>query len=153
MTHHNLDPYPNPKDKSPIYVNEPWLIDKSLLELSELLESAEDDDNVRIYLPMDLSKDAILRRLDRLIAQYGEANEENETEFSIDVDAIISQIEIYDQVWYVRHMPEAGKHSREAIAIVKEFVARLKEIPDGCAECFPFETIEELEREYLGEGE
>ena len=31
MEHHSLDPYPEPKDKSPLYINEPWLIDKSLL--------------------------------------------------------------------------------------------------------------------------
>lgn len=49
----------------------------------------------------------------------------------VDVDAIISQIEIYDRVWYVRHMPHEGEHSREAISLVKEFVARLEEIPDG----------------------
>lgn len=32
MEHHSLDPYPIPKDKKPLYINEPWLIDKSLLE-------------------------------------------------------------------------------------------------------------------------
>lgn len=31
----------------------------------------------------------------------------------------------------------------------KEIVTRLEEIPDGCAECFPFELIDELKREYL----
>ena len=30
--HHNLDPYPVPRDIKPLYINEPWLIDKSLLE-------------------------------------------------------------------------------------------------------------------------
>lgn len=134
MAHHNLDPFPIPKDKDPQYVNEPWLIDKPLSELPEMAAPDEDDDNVRIYVPLDLSKDAILRRLERVIAQYGEATEENESEFSMDVDAIISQIEIYDQVWYVRHMPEDGGHSTEAVALVKEFVARLEEIPDGGAE-------------------
>ena len=86
-----------------------------------------------------------------MIAQYGEATEENESEFSMDVDAIISQIEIYDQVWYVRHMPEDGGHSTEAVTLVEEFVARLEEIPDGGAECFPFEVVEELKRGFLGE--
>ncbi len=62
----------------------------------------------------------------------------------------ISQIEIYDQVWYVRHMPDEGDHSQEAKDLVKDFVKRLEEIPDGCAECFPFDTIEELKKEYLG---
>ena len=46
-------------------------------------------------------------------------------------------------------MPENDKHSAEAIELVREFVSRLEEIPDECAECFPFETIEELKTEYL----
>jgi len=149
MEHHRLDPYPIPKDKTPLCINEPWLIDKSLLEYPPCREPDEKEDNVRIYIPMDLNREAILRRLDRVIAHYGEANEANEMEFSVDVGSIISQIEIYDQVWYVRHMPPEGEHSREVISLVKEFVARLEEIPDGCAECFPFETIDELKREYL----
>lgn len=28
--HHKLDPYPVPKDKDVLYINEPWLIDKSI---------------------------------------------------------------------------------------------------------------------------
>ena len=50
-------------------------------------------------------------------------------------------------------MPKEGRHSREAVELVREFVAKLESIPDGCAECFPFETIEELRREYLGKEE
>ena len=149
MRHHRLDPYPIPKDKTPLYINEPWLTDKSLLEYPPRREPEETEDNVRIYIPMDLNREAILRRLDSVIAHYGEANEENEMEFRMDVDAIISQIEIYDQVWYVRRMPHEGKHSREAISLVEEFIARLEGISDGCAECFPFNTIEELKRKYL----
>lgn len=149
MERHRLDPYPIPQDRTPLCINEPWLIDKSLLEYPPHREPDEKADNVRIYIPMDLNRDAILRRLDRVIAQYGEATEENEMEFSIDVGMVISQLEIYDQVWFVRHMPPDGEHSMEAISLVKEVVARLEEIPDGCAECFPFDTIDELKREYL----
>ena len=98
---------------------------------------------------MDLNRDAILRRLDRVIYQYGEANEDNEMEFGTDVEMILSQVEIYDQIWFVRHMPEEGEHSREGIELVKAIVERLEGIPDGCAECFPFGMIEELKREYL----
>lgn len=46
-------------------------------------------------------------------------------------------------------MPKAGDHSKEVIALVEEFVERLEEIPDGCAEMFPFETIDTLREEYL----
>ncbi len=90
-----------------------------------------------------------MRRLDAIIYHFKEANESNEFPFSVAVNELISQIEIYDQVWYVRHMPQEGTHSLEAIELVEEFIARLREIPDGCAERFPFETIDELEKEYL----
>ena len=84
-------------------------------------------------------------------AQYGEATEENEMEFGIDVGMIISQVEIYDQAWPIRHMPKEGEHSPEGKALVREVITRLEEIPDGCAECFPFETIDELKQEYLSD--
>ena len=149
MEHHVIDPYTLPKDKQALYINEPWLVDKTLLELPIHPNPEEENDNIRVYVPLDLNKEAILRRLDRLIVQYGEANEYNESEFSVDVDRLVSQVEIYDQIWSIRHMPEDGKHSTEAVELIKEFVERLKDIPDGCAECFPFETIDELSREYL----
>ena len=149
MEHHVIDPYTLPKDKQALYINEPWLVDKTLLELPKHPEPEEEKDNIRVYVPLDLNKEAILRRLDRLIIQYGEANEDNESEFSIDVDRLVSQVEIYDQIWSIRDVPEEGKHSAEAVELVKEFVERLKDIPDGCAECFPFETIDEMSREYL----
>lgn len=55
-----------------------------------------------------------------------------------------------DKMWSVRHMPEEGKHSAEAVVFVKEFVSMLEEIPDGCSEYFPFNVIDELRDEYLG---
>lgn len=70
--------------------------------------------------------------------RYGEANESNEMCFEGDVEQLIIQIEIYDQIHYVRNMPEEGRHSAEAVALVEEFVERLEQIPDGCAQCFPF---------------
>ena len=54
------------------------------------------------------------------------------------MNQILNQVEIYDQVWHVRHTPENGKHSEEAVILVKEILEKLKNIPDGCAECFPF---------------
>lgn len=150
MEHHSLDVYPVPREKAPMYINEPWLIDRSLMGEHVQREPEEKEDNIRIYIPMDLNRESIMRRLANIISLYEEASEENEFNFSQDVDAIISQIEIYDQIWYVRHMPPDRKHSAEAVALVKDFVAQLEEIPDACAERFPFETIDELKREYLG---
>lgn len=155
--YHKLDSYPVPKDKGALYINEPWIIDKSIYfetikQQQEKIEPDTEEDNIRIYLTMDLNKKTILRRLRNLVYHYEEANEENESDFSDDVYRLISQIEIYDQVWYVRHMPNDNiqRHSDEAKELVKEFIRELERIPDGGAEMFPFETIEELKREYLG---
>ncbi len=146
---HNIEHYSIPMVELPLYVNEPWLIDKTLLEYPIHLTPEEEDDNIRVYVPLDINKEAILRRLDSVIAHYGETNESNELDFRIDVGMILSQVEIYDQVWFMRNMPGEGKHSKEAISLIKEIIARLEAIPDGCAERFPFEDIEELKREYL----
>ena len=155
MEHHKLDPYPLPKEKLPLYINEPWMIDKSIIECRQAEADRMPDqasDNIRVYLPIDLNKTAILRRLHRVIAQYQEALYKNEMEFWVDTQMLVSQIEIYDQIWYVRHMPKEGNHSLEAKELVKEFVGLLKEIPDAGAETFPFELIEELAEEFGVQG-
>ncbi|MDY3257801.1 MAG: hypothetical protein SOX14_05700, partial [Ruminococcus callidus] len=84
-----------------------------------------------------------------VISLYGHAAEANEMDFSYDVNSLISQIEIYDQVWFVRHCPKHGRHSTEAIDLVKEFVRRLEDIPIDDAVLFPYDTIDELKKEYL----
>lgn len=68
--HHQLDPYPIPKEKSPLFINEPWLLDKTLVEYPRNKEPDEKDDNVRVYVPLDLNREAILRRLNRIIYHY-----------------------------------------------------------------------------------
>lgn len=125
---------------------------KRALKMTDLRKLPDEEkDNIRIYAPLDLNKKAILRRLDSVICHYEEANEGNEADFAQDVEMLLSQIEIYDQIWYVRHMPKDGEHSLEAKDLVEEFIAKLEDIPDGCAECFPFEIIDRLREEYLGE--
>ena len=97
---HKLSVDPVIKEDSPLYVNEPWIIDQSY----ELID--EDDlyvkDNIRIYVPLDLNEDRILSRLRYIIGKYRVASETNEVNFSIDVGKLIYQIEIYDQIWFVR---------------------------------------------------
>ena len=147
--HHILDVYPIPREKEPMFINEPWLIDKTLLESCEEEYPDKEKDNIRVYVPLDLNHSAILRRLEAVIDRYGEANEENEMDFSIDVEGILSQVEIYDQIWYVREYQETMRHSQRAVSLIKEIIVLLENIVDGGAECFPFETIEELRKEYL----
>lgn len=35
MKHHDLDVYPIPREKTPMYINEPWLIDRLIKERKE----------------------------------------------------------------------------------------------------------------------
>ncbi len=152
MEHHNLDTHPLPKDKSPIYINEPWLIDNSLQWRQPngySPEPLDDADNVRVYVPLDLCKEAILRRLREVIDQRGAVTEKNESDYRYDVITLINQIEIYDQVWFIRHMPKQGKHSVEAIELVKDFVAILEDMEVYDAEIFPYSTIEKLRKEFI----
>ena len=87
IIHHNLDPNPIPKDNTPLYVNGPWLVDDSILYGQVFNREPENEpDNVRIYVPIDLNRKAILRRLRMIIARYEEANEDNEFEFSMEVE-------------------------------------------------------------------
>lgn len=153
MEHHDLDINPIPKESKPLFINEPWLIDRSLQWIQETgydPTPLPDDDNIRVYLPMDICKSAILRRLADVISRYGPATEANEMDFSYDVNTLISQIEIYDQVWFVRHCPKHDRHSAEAIELVKEFVVKLEDIQVNDAVFFPYDTINELKKEYLG---
>lgn len=48
---------------------------------------------------------------------------------------------------YVHHMK--GNTAGKRITLAEEFATWLEEIPDGGAECFPFETIDEMKQEYL----
>ena len=97
MEHHDLDIDPIPKESKPLFINEPWLIDRSLQWIRETgydPTPLPDDDNIRVYLPMDICKSAILRRLADVISLYGQAAEANEMDFSYDVNSLISQIDI-----------------------------------------------------------
>lgn len=126
MEHHDLDIDPIPNESKPLFINEPWLIDRSFQWIQETgydPTSLPDNDNIRVYLPMDICKSAILRRLADVISHYDPAAEANEMDFSYDVNTLISQI---------------------------EFVKKLKEIQVHDAELFPYDIIDELKKEYLG---
>ena len=41
MEHHEITPYPIPKDKAPLFINEPWLIDKYLFDYSDIIKKPE----------------------------------------------------------------------------------------------------------------
>ena len=153
MTHHTLDIYPIPEGQA-LFINEPWLVDDSMFQYGKWeKEPDRASDNVRIYVPLDLNREAILRRLRLTCSRYGDVDWKNESDFSCEVDQIICQIEIYDQVWRSRHpITKAGrvsKHSAEGAELVGEVIKILQEVGDnGSGETFPYEIIEELKKEY-----
>ena len=125
----------------------------------DLNSVSEEDDGFVISSKVKINPESILARLDSIIRHYGEATEENEFEFSSDVSELVSQIEIFDQSIINKYKASEfgelssylGKndHSKEAIELVEEFVEVLQDIPDGCAELFPFDMIDELTEEFL----
>ena len=71
--HHTLDIKPAPENV--LYINEPDLADATINYFGTgKLEEESQADHIRVYVPLDLSADAILRRLRFLVCRYKEAN-------------------------------------------------------------------------------
>ena len=161
--HHKLDIHPNQTDV--LYVNELSLAGKTPYETKQDMDKALTgrtksngeilpDDNVRIYVPMDLNADIIMWQLYSLFGSLGYPSESNESVYSSTVRRIISQLEIYDQVWSARNVGETVqkedggvRHSRQGIELAGKIVKYLED-NDGSAECFPYDEIEELKNEF-----
>lgn len=157
--HHKLDIHTIPANV--LYVNELSLAGKVPYETKDTMEKAITgkikskggilpDDNVRIYVPMDLNTDIIMWQLYSLHGSLGYPTEKNESAYSSGVRKVISQLEIYDQVWAARKLDETvqkencgAKHSRQGIELAKQIVKYLK-CNEGDAECFPYEEVNEL---------
>ena len=97
---------------------------------------------------MLVTRENVLEQLNRIIERYGEANEDNEMSFECDVRELLEQIEEYDNYHLRKYQDSSKKHSEEAIDLIEEFVEQLETIPDGCAESFPFDLVDELKGEY-----
>ena len=157
--YHKLDIHFIPADV--LYVNELSLAGKVPYETKDTMEKAITgkikskggilpDDNVRIYVPMDLNADIIMWQLYSLHGSLGYPTEKNESAYSSGVSKVISQLEIYDQVWAARKAGETVqkegsgvRHSRQGIELAKQIVKYLEDI-EGDAECFPYDEVEEL---------
>ena len=156
--HHPLEIWPLPKEEPPMFINEPWLIDESIYldsyaQMQAAREPEDEEDNRRVYIPLDLNKAAFLRRLNHVLDKFGDITWRNESAVYCEVRRILAQIEIYDQLWFVRECEfpkdENGMitgHSHHARDVISEVVARLEEV-DTC-EDFPYNIIDELKKEY-----
>ena len=160
---HKLDCKPIPENV--LYINELDLADSVPYETNIEMEKALTgkckkeggvlpNDNVRIYVPIDINADAIMRRLHLLFVTMDYPTEDNESAYSFAVRRIISQLEIYDQVCVTRNFEnsvqkELGgvRHSREGIELARRIADYLEE-NDGTAELFPWDEIEKLRKEF-----
>lgn len=156
---HKLDIHPLPTDVR--YVNELSLAGEALYETKQDMDKALTgrtksnggilpDDNVRIYVPMDLNADIIRWQPYSLHSTLGYPTERNESAYCSGVGQVISQLEIYDQVWAARSLEDTVqkedggvRHSHQGIELAKQIVKHLEEI-EGTAECFPYDEIQEL---------
>lgn len=151
---HKLDIHPVPEEV--LYINELSLAENVPYETRDDMKKAATgmiekeggilpDDNVRIYVPMDLNADIIMWQLYSLFGSLGYPTESNESVYSSAVRKIISQLEIYDQVWSARNVGETVqkedggvRHSRQGIELAGKIVKYLED-NDGSAERFPYD--------------
>ena len=159
--HHQLDIQPVPEKV--IYINELNFLSPDLYgtddEYKRALTGKKQseggilpEDNVRIYVPMDLNEDYIMYRLHILETSLGDPDQSNESWYLSGVQQLIDQLEIYDQVWVARDLKNAVKindniHSPKGIQLAREIISILME-DEGCAECFPYDIIAELKTEF-----
>ena len=60
-----------------------YLMDKYSIDPKHHIIAANEGNNIRVYVPLDLNRRLILRRLSRVINHYKEANEKNEIAFRL----------------------------------------------------------------------
>ena len=110
------------------------------------------DDNVRVYVPLDLNATQILNRLQQIYRIMESPDDTNELEFTYQVCKIISQLEIYNQVWVARDLGNAVRieerlHSKNGIELAGKIVSILLR-DEGCAERFPYDVVDKLKMEF-----
>ena len=101
-TYHSLDIIPIPEKV--LYINETGMIDATVYNepFDGLDADMKKEDNVRVYVPLDINSEAILRRLHSIYYRYGDLDEDNEFSISGEVGQLISQLEIYERLRGVR---------------------------------------------------
>ena len=133
-----------------------WKLDLRVNEHTELEIFAEENPPKRVNRPeacglrhLAFCVDSVEQTVNEL-AEVGYPTESNESAYCIGVRKIITQLEIYDQVWVARKIEESVqkenggvRHSRKGIKLAGKIVRYLEE-NEGTAECFPYDEIEEM---------
>lgn len=110
------------------------------------------EDNVRIYVPMDVNQELILIKLESLFDELGELTWRNKMDYSIAVSKLIRLLELYDQSLIEQGnypVVQTGEtiHSKLAIETAEK-MCRILIRNEGTGDMFPYEEIAELSKTY-----
>lgn len=106
-------------------------------------------DNIRIYIPMDISADIISARLYEIYHTFGYPTEKNEFDYVYEIYKLVTQLEIYDEIMKQKGAPLDPKtrHTVKAMELAEEIIKKLDH-EGGNAERFPYDQIEELKEKF-----
>lgn len=103
---------------------------------------------------MSEESQTVIYRLNRIISMCGLATERNESDFSEAVRELLEEAGLYkdEWSWHAKRPKESisltGSDSSEKRNLLIHVIAKLKGIPDGGAELFPFDLIDTLGQVY-----
>lgn len=148
-----------------IIIDDPIVAGTSMFERLDDIEKAKSgrtiseggvlpDDNVRVYIPLDINADSLLYELRMLFYTLGMPDESDEFSYFEGMRKIYRKLEIYDEALMEKYpeqtmccSEEGKKHSIFSICVVREMIQIMEE-NEGCGEMFPYDTIDTLEEEY-----
>ena len=100
-----------------------------------------------MYVPLIINKERLIQKLRELMAMFGDCDFDNETDYKVETDKLIRQIEVFDELVKKEAGIDTG-HSKEAVELAREFAEVLMMITDDGGETYPYEEILELSQEY-----
>lgn len=110
------------------------------------------EDNVRIYVPMDINQEQILFKLESIFDELGELTWRTESDYAVRVWQLMTLLKVYDQSLIAQgSFPtvQTGEtvHSKLAIETAKK-MCRILIRNEGTGDTFPYDEIAELSQEY-----
>lgn len=128
-----------------------------LTDIEKAKSSKFPDDNVRVYVPINISADSILYEVNQVYDRLGLPDGYNDFSFFEEMRKIYRKLDIYDEVLMERYPEKAihyhvensdFSHSENVIQVVNEMI-QIMEDNEGCGELFPYEAINALRDDYF----
>ena len=109
----------------------------------------DENDMIRVYVPLDISPDLITWRLYEVYELLGRPSENNEYLYRYEIDRLITQLEIYDRIMMEQGNPVnlITGHTVKATEIAELMINKLLE-DDGTAELFPYNMVDIIKEKF-----